>query len=219
MWQYQNTDELYHHGVLGMKWGIRRYQNKDGTLTSAGRKKANKLAERYAKITGKKIVKTSKNSSSDNVKNMSDAEIHKRIDRLKLENRYKELMGQPISKTPKQISNKGQQYVKNNKNTSFFKKTISSIGRGVQEGISDGAKNVVSKAITRTANKIIFGEKGDNNKRSNKSDTKQFVREISKDYINAAKEFKNDTSFDFKNDFRRSTNISGWQNNKHKKRK
>ena len=31
------VDELYHHGVKGQKWGIRRYQNADGTLTSAGK--------------------------------------------------------------------------------------------------------------------------------------------------------------------------------------
>ena len=32
-------NELYHHGIKGQKWGVRRYQNKDGSLTPAGKKK------------------------------------------------------------------------------------------------------------------------------------------------------------------------------------
>lgn len=34
-----NQNELQHHGIPGMKWGVRRYQNKDGSLTAAGKKK------------------------------------------------------------------------------------------------------------------------------------------------------------------------------------
>ena len=39
---FMYNQELYHYGVKGMKWGIRRYQNKDGTLTSKGKKRYEK---------------------------------------------------------------------------------------------------------------------------------------------------------------------------------
>ena len=36
---FVNENELYHWGIKGMKWGVRRYQNPDGSLTAAGRKR------------------------------------------------------------------------------------------------------------------------------------------------------------------------------------
>lgn len=39
MWNYIHTDELTHHGVVGMKWGIRRYQDRSGNYTPAGKKR------------------------------------------------------------------------------------------------------------------------------------------------------------------------------------
>ena len=42
MWEYNYTpssDELYHHGIKGQKWGKRRFQNQDGSLTPAGRER------------------------------------------------------------------------------------------------------------------------------------------------------------------------------------
>lgn len=38
---------LEHHGILGQKWGVRRYQNKDGSFTAAGNARYNKLTDKY----------------------------------------------------------------------------------------------------------------------------------------------------------------------------
>lgn len=51
MWTY----ELYHHGIKGMKWGVRRYQNLDGTLTSAGKKRYVNIDVITSKKTGEKL--------------------------------------------------------------------------------------------------------------------------------------------------------------------
>lgn len=48
--------ELYHHGIKGQKWGVRRYQNADGTLTSAGKKHKSSMTPEQKKKIAKRIA-------------------------------------------------------------------------------------------------------------------------------------------------------------------
>ena len=53
MWHVVRDDELYHHGVKGQKWGVRRFQNPDGTLTAAGKKRYNKIQASKDRMEGR----------------------------------------------------------------------------------------------------------------------------------------------------------------------
>ena len=55
--------DLYHWGIKGMKWGVRRYQNEDGTLTEAGRRRLEKADYKWAKKRTDKITAQAKKAS------------------------------------------------------------------------------------------------------------------------------------------------------------
>lgn len=53
--KYIPKSELAHHGILGQKWGVRRYQNPDGSLTPAGRRRLERADKKWVKKNEKKF--------------------------------------------------------------------------------------------------------------------------------------------------------------------
>lgn len=82
---------LKHHGIKGMKWGQRRYQNKDGTLTPAGvqRYREEGADEDFIRSRTKKTYQ------------MSDKELQTTVTRMQNEENYKRLTAQPETRASK----------------------------------------------------------------------------------------------------------------------
>ena len=81
------SDYILHFGVKGMNWGIRRYQNKDGSLTPEGRK-------RYGRSEDSEKVRELRKKP---VSAMSNQELETVIRRMNLERQYRDLKSTEIN--------------------------------------------------------------------------------------------------------------------------
>ena len=77
-WTCTRQGELYHHGIKGQKWGVRRFQNKDGSLTPAGKR-------RYDEPNDGRKTSESKSKEAKQYKIPKKKSLH----RLKLEEKYR----------------------------------------------------------------------------------------------------------------------------------
>ena len=127
--------ELYHHGILGMKWGIRKYQNEDGSLTSLGKKRYNKVEKEEQKSQSAKTT-LGKKYHARNAEQMR-AEI-KRAENVRnvkgIGNKFSEAFGYGAGKT--MYEGKAKEY----KRASELSKT--KLGRRINETKSANASEM-----------------------------------------------------------------------------
>lgn len=147
-------DELCHYGVLGMKWGVRRYQNKDGSLTTKGKK-------RYSSDASKSDKKEDTKPKKKSISEMSDEELSKAIKRLEIEKRYRDLT-------------KESRQSEISKGRAFANRVIEKIGENTLTNLGTQAANhVIGNAINSlfnvsssdAANRIVNPQKGQTDKK------------------------------------------------------
>ena len=120
-----NADELKHYGVKGMKWGVRRFQNSDGSLTADGKKRysgdnlkdiqkqvnqGKNVVDGVKKTKAKAAEKRTEKKIKDDLSQMSDKELRDIVNRLNMEERYTQVMKSRGVETGKSRADKILEY-------------------------------------------------------------------------------------------------------------
>lgn len=96
-----NSGELYHHGVKGQKWGVRRYQNADGTLTEKGKARLAKYQAKQLKEVNKAyrpILKSTQRRADSEIKKLDNLDFSD-----KSEKNQKKIQAQQVKTISKMI--------------------------------------------------------------------------------------------------------------------
>ena len=141
--------ELYHHGIKGMRWGIRRFQNKNGGLTPAGKKRYSDDADTTEEetIEQKKARVMSSHDAKTVYKNkelLSDKELQEAYIRLNMERNIKNLIPEEKSR--------GKKFVESLNDTGKTIKSVVDTADDLYKSYEKGKK--LLDTILKTASKV-----------------------------------------------------------------